>query len=267
MERQIKPKTDEAVFERRGGVEYGSVENITYYSKTAERDTRANVILPPKFDKDKKYPALYILHGYTDNEDWMLREDVGLINMLGNLTADGEIKEMIVVLPYIFCSKEKRVCDGMNLENTLCYDNFINDLKADLMPYINVHYPVKEGRENCAITGFSQGGREALFIGVKMPATFGYVGAVCPAPGLVPVPGSSLHPGQIEEAELTFDENTLTFISAGENDDVVGVFPELYHNLLLKNGNKNLWHVVPEGFHDPSSVKQHLYNFLRLIFD
>ena len=89
---------------------------------------------------------------------------------------------MIVVFPYIYTSKTKEACDGLNLENSLNYDNFIHDLTNDLMPYIEKNFSVKTGRENTAITGFSMGARESLFIGLTRSDLFGYVGAACPAP-------------------------------------------------------------------------------------
>ena len=56
-------------------------------------------------------------------------------------------------------------CTGMDLANCFAYDNFINDLTTDLMPFIEGSFSVAKGRENTAITGFSMGGRESLFIG------------------------------------------------------------------------------------------------------
>lgn len=269
-EKLIRPAAENSIFEKRENTAYGTVKKLTYYSQTAERNTPVNVILPPNYSDSRQYPVLYILHGFTDTQDWMLRDDVALVNMLGNLISDGEIKEMIVVLPYIFCNKEQEFVSGFDISASPSYDNFINDLKTDLFDFINSKFPVRQGRENTAITGFSMGGRESLFIGVNMSDIFGYVGAVCPAPGLTPVADSSMHPGQLTEAELTYDSSKgvpyLTFITKGESDTVVGDSPALYHNLLTTNGNKNLYHVVPCGSHNASSVKQHLYNFTRMIF-
>lgn len=269
-EKLIQPVAENSIFEKRADTAYGTVQKLTYYSQTAGRDTPVNVILPPNYSADKEYHVLYILHGFTDTQDWMLRDDVALVNMLGNLTSDGEIKEMIVVLPYIFCDKTQQFVNGFDISASPAYDNFINDLKTDLLDFINSSFPIKQGRENAAITGFSMGGRESLFIGVQMSDVFGYVGAACPAPGLTPVANSPMHPGQLTEDELTYDASKgvpyLTFITKGENDNVVGDSPLSYHNLLTANGNKNLFHTVPLGSHNASSVKQHLYNFTRMIF-
>lgn len=255
----------EEIFEKRDGAVYPMFEKHTYYSQTAERDTPVNVLLPEGYSEDKEYPVLYILHGYYDNQDWMAREIVHIPEMLSNLIADGAAKEMIVVLPYIYCSKDMPYCTGMDTQNTLNYDNFINDLMTDLMPFIESSFSVAKGRENTAITGFSMGGRESLFIGISHPETFGYIGAVCPAPGLTKGSGD---PWQLEESELAFSENApqLLLISAAKHDGVVGSNPARYERIFTKNNTEHLWHTMSSTGHDASSVTPHLYNFFRMIF-
>lgn len=253
------------ILESKDGVSYPKFEKHTYYSKTAERDTPVNVLLPDNYSENKEYPVLYILHGYYDNEEWMARDVVHISAMLTNLIAAGEAKEMIVVLPYIYCSKDMPYCTGMDAQNTLNYDNFINDMMTDLMPFIEKNFSVAKGRENTAITGFSMGGRESLFIGVSHPEIFGYVGAVCPAPGLTKGTGD---PWQLENSQLTFGENSpyLLMISAAEHDGVVGGNPAKYKGIFTRNKNELLWHSMSSTGHDASSVTPHLYNFMRMIF-
>jgi len=264
----ISEMPSDGITEQRDGVTYPEFQKHIYYSSTAERDTPVNVLLPIDYSEEKEYPVLYILHGYYDNEDWMAREIVHIPEMLTNLEADGEAEEMIVVLPYIYCSTDMPYCTGMDLQNSLNYDNFINDMTADLMPFIENNFSVAKGRENTAVTGFSMGGRESLFIGFSHPELFGYIGAVCPAPGLTPVENSPAHPGQMEEADMKFSENQpyVLMISSADNDGVVGAFPSTYHNVLDKNDTEHIWHTMSSTGHDHSSVTPHLYNFFRIIF-
>jgi len=255
----------EEILINREGVTYPSFEKYTYYSQTAERDTPVNVLLPADYSEDKKYPVLYILHGYYCNEDWMTKDIVHISAMLTNLVADGEAQEMIIVCPYIYCSKDMPYCTRMDTRNTLNYDNFINDMMTDLIPFIEENFSVAEGKENTAITGFSMGGRESLFIGVSEPGKFGYVGAVCAAPGLINGTGD---PWMLEEDQLTFGENKpkLILLSAAENDNVVGANPAKYKKILLNNGEEFIWHSMSNTSHDHSSVTPHLYNYFRMIF-
>jgi len=253
---------------KREGVKYAEFQKHTYFSSTAGRDTNVNVLLPPDYSEDKKYPVLYILHGFYDNEDWMTRSDVYLDTIYGNLLADGKAEEMIIVLPYIFCDKDMPYCTGMDLANCFAYDNFINDLTTDLMAFIESRFSVATGKKNTAITGFSMGGREALFIGFERPDLFGYVGAVCPAPGLVEIPGSPMHPGQMTAEEMLFDDEKpyVVLVSSSDIDSVVGSAPNDYRNIMTRNEVEYLSHIMKTTGHDHSSVKPHLYNYLQLIF-
>ena len=253
------------ILAERDDVTYPEFEKFYYYSNTAERDTPVNVLLPADYSEDRKYPVLYILHGYYDNEDWMARDTVHISTMLTNLIADGEAEEMIVVCPYIYCSKDMPYCTGMDTQNTLNYDNFINDMMTDLMPFIEENFSAAEGRENTAITGFSMGGRESLFIGFSHPEIFGYIGSVCTAPGLVNGTGD---PYQLEVKEFCFTDVSpyLLLLSAAENDGVVGGNPATYERMLTRNGTEHLWHTMSGTGHDASSVTPHLYNFMRMIF-
>ncbi len=255
----------EEILEERDGIVYPEFEKHTYYSQTAQRETPVNVLLPADYSEDRKYPVLYILHGYYDTQDWMARDIVHISTMLTNLVADGEAEEMIVVLPYIYCSAEMPYCTGMDAQNTLNYDNFINDLTTDLMPFIEENFSVAEGRENTAVTGFSMGGRESLFIGFSLPERFGYIGAVCAAPGLVEGTGD---PWQLKKDQLVFEENApeLLLLSAAVNDGVVGGNPATYEKLMTKLGTEHLWHTMSSTGHDHTSVTPHLYNFMRMIF-
>jgi len=254
--------------DKRDGVKYGEFQKHTYFSETAGRDTNVNVLLPPDYSEDKEYPVLYILHGFYDNEDWMTRSAVNLNIIYGNLLAEGKAEEMIIVLPYIFCDKDMPYCTGMDLANCYAYDNFINDLTTDLMPFAESSFSVAKGRENTAITGFSMGGRESMFIGFKRPDLFGYIGAVCPAPGLVEIPNSPMHPGQMSPEEMVFgDEKPYAFlISSSDIDGVVGSSPNDYRSIITENDTEYLSHVMKTTGHDHSSVKPHLYNLLQIVF-
>ncbi len=267
-EELVVVKPEDSVCQEQADVDYGAFQKYTYYSTTAERDTNVNVLLPPGYSEEKEYPVLYILHGFWDNEEWMARPVVSLSTMLSNLYASGEAEEMIVVLPYIYCSKDMPYCTAMDLTNSLNYDNFINDLTTDLMPFIEENFSVAKGRENTAITGFSMGGRESLFIGFEYPELFGYIGAACPAPGLVEIPNSPMHPGQMTKEEMVFEEEVpyLVLVSGSKADGVVGSSPKDYHNTMTENAVEHIWHELSDTGHDHSSVKPHLYNFLRLIF-
>ncbi len=240
-------------------VQYGTVKSGTYYSTTCKRDKPYNILLPANYSQDKKYPVLYVLHGYWENQDRMIikgNDTMYTRQIIGNAIAEGAAEDMIVVFPYVYSSATQDSCTAMDDENNAAYDNFINDLTKDLMPYIEQTYSVKTGRENTAITGFSMGGREALLIGMQRADLFGYVGAICPAPG---VTGSFKWDSEKEAP-------SLLFITAGSNDTVVYDNPKNYHDNFTKNDVPHIWHYVNGGYHGDNSIHAHIYNFVRAVF-
>lgn len=257
--------TPEAGYDvRRDDVTYGKLTYATYDSATTGRQRKCWVLLPADYTEEKTYPVLYLLHGIGgDHSEWLGgKPDI----VIGNLIAAGQAKDMIVVIPNV----RARANDAGNPSDIYspahfaAFDNFINDLRDDLMPYIAEHYSIAAGRENTAVAGLSMGGREALYIGLTMPETFGYVGAFCPAPGVLPYNvEKGLFP--TEEFKLADGYESLILINAGKTDGVVGAWPSTYASTLEKNGTKRIFYVT-EGGHDFTVWKHGLYNFAKRIF-
>lgn len=259
ISKMVVEKEPDASHNEQAGVQYGTVKSGSYYSTTCKRNKPYNILLPANYSSSKKYPVLYCMHGYWENQDRMIIKGNGTMytrQIIGNAISAGEAEDMIVVFPYIYSSATQDSCSAMDDANNAAYDNFINDLVVDLMPHIESTYSVKTGRDNTAITGFSMGGRESLLIGMKRSDLFGYVGAICPAPGVT----GAFKWNSDEEAPH------LLFITAGSNDTVVYSNPENYHNNFTKNSVPHIWHYVNGGYHGDNSIHAHMYNFVRAIF-
>ena len=114
---------------KRDEVTYGEVVRTSYYSTTCEKDRNVIVLLPAGYTNEKKYPVLYILHGIFGNETSMIGDgNSGIRILYGNMVAEGMSKDMILVFPYMYASKDQDVCTAIDLKNTMAYDNFVNDL-------------------------------------------------------------------------------------------------------------------------------------------
>ena len=244
--------------QEKAGVQYGTIKSGSYYSTTCKRNKPYNVLLPAGYNENKKYPVLYVMHGYWENQDRMIIQGNGTMytrQIIGNAIASGEAEDMIVVFPYIYSSDSQDACSGMDDFNNAAYDNFINDLTKDLMPHIESTYSVKTGRDNTAITGFSMGGRESLLIGMQRSDLFGYVGAICPAPGVT--------------GAFKWDsgkEPYLLMITGGSDDNIVYDNPKNYHNNFAQNNVPHIWHYVNGGYHGDNCIHAHLYNYCRFVF-
>ncbi len=249
---------------------YGEIVKTKYYSTTCEKDRNVIVLLPAGYDESKSYPVMYILHGIFGDETSMIGDgNSGIRIILGNLMNEGLAEEMIVVFPYMYASKTQDVCTAIDTENSLAYDNFVNDLVDDLMPFMAENYSVAEGRENTAIIGFSMGGRESLAIGFAKPELFGYVGAIAPAPGLTPGRDWAMeHYGQYKEEELVFEGTSPYFlmVCSGDRDGTVGTFPKSYHEIMDRNLTEHVWYEIPGSDHGDPAISSGIYNFAVTVF-
>ena len=252
-------------------IDYGKIQKITYYSKDAKREKYANVLLPAGYGNGEKFPVLYVNHGIYGDEDDMLGEDMGIQTMSANLFAKGLAEKMIIVSPNMWTHKTlEKPSRPITDEVEEAYDAFLGDIVHSLIPYMEQNFDIKTGRENTAISGFSMGAREALYIGVSRPDIFGYIGAACPAPGIVPGYDFMYHKGSMAEEDFKIKDLDnypyIIFITGGDNDLAVGTFPKQYSELLTKNGCDNVFQLVPGGDHSGYSGRSHFYNFLRYIF-
>jgi len=266
-------KPPEGFDRKKDGVAYGTLTELEYFSKTTDAARKCYVYTPCGYDSLATYPVLYLLHGIGGTHTEWLNGNPNEI--LSNLIAQGEAPPMIVVIPNVRAARDDSLpSEIFSQQNINAFDNFINDLRNDLMPFINVNYPVSEKREERAIAGLSMGGRESLFIGFSLPDIFGYIGAFSPAPGLLPdtgsLPGSDYaFPGQLSLKEFTlpdhYQEKTFILICNGNHDDLIFDVPLLYHKALEDNGIRHAYYTI-DGGHDFEVWKNGLYYFAKCIF-
>lgn len=259
------------VCKKRADVTYGTIEYVTYMSKTTGLERGANVLLPAGYHENKKYPVLYFLHGIFEDEHRLIKEEKNkLIEISGNLMADDVARKWIIVFPNMYASSDPDQKPEFKEEAVEPYNNFINDLTNDLIPFIEDKYATYTDRAHRAIMGFSMGGRETLFIGITRPDLFQYMGAIAPAPGVVPAKDWAMeHKGQLTEDNFKFATDEFLpgvfMICCGTDDKVVGKFPTSYHELLLKNRVEHIWYEVPGADHDSNVIRSGFYNMLILM--
>lgn len=255
----------------RSDVEYGEYTHGTYYSETCKMERGYSILLPADYSEDKQYPVLYLLHGIFGDE-YSFSGDSGnkIKEIVGNMAADGMIEETIIVCPNMFAAWDSEQKPGFDAESCLPYDNFINDLTNDLMPYIEENYSVLTGREHTYLAGFSMGGRETIYITLNRPELFGYVCAISAAPGVVATTDKFMsHTGQMEESEMHFEdgatEPNVFIICCGTSDSVVGDYPKSYHEIMEANGCNHIWYEITGADHDNNAIRSGLYNLFKQI--
>lgn len=250
---------------------YGRIVNEKYNSKTVGAERPCKVLLPPEYDETKKYPVLYLLHGIFGDENALIGDTNNhLTELFGNMISTKQAKEMIVVFPNMYATADPNMKPAFDPATMGPYDNFINDLTKDLMPFIESKYNVLTGKENTALAGFSLGARQTLWISIMHPELFNYACAIAPAPGLVHTKDWAMeHPGLLKENEVTFkseDVPEVLMICAGDSDKVVGQYPKSYHEIFTKNEVKHIWYELPGADHDSRTIKSGIFNFVSQIF-
>lgn len=272
IQNEMSPQLMLEFYKDRPEVKLGTVKHETYYSNTCRMERSFSILLPASYDGVKKYPVVYFQHGIFGDENGIIQDDSNKFKQISaNLAADGKAKEMIFVFGHMYATDDPNQKPGFDSVAIKPYDNFINELVNDLMPYIETNYAVLTGRENTAVCGFSMGGRESLYIGLLRPDLFGYIGAIAPAPGLVPgKDGFMTHEGSLQENEVKYPDGMplpeFVMICCGTQDSVVGKFPLSYHKLFNQHGIEHLWFEINGADHNNIAIRTGLYYFLQEIF-
>jgi len=239
-------------------IERGTIEEVEYESKTVGSVRKATIYLPPKYDKSKKYPVLYLLHGIGgDHKEWMQ----GVPNIImDNLYAQKKAEPMIIVMPNGRALKDDRVQGNIyGADMVKGFEIFERDLIDDLIPFIQGKYSTYTDKEHRAVAGLSMGGGQSLNFGLGNMDQFAYVGGFSSAP-------NTKQPDQlIPDVEKTKKENKLLWMVCGGQDGL------MFNSSRLKafcdeKGVPCTLIEYPEGHHDFVVWKYGLYNFTQLIF-
>ncbi len=132
-----------------------------------------SVILPEGYSSDKKYPVLYLLHGYGgDNNSWL--DDGNAKLLTSNAIADEVVTDFVVVMPDGF---NAFYCNGF--ENNYQYKTFFFE---EFIPEIETEFSIDTTRR--AIAGLSMGGFGTLYNTFLHPGMFNLAYAMSPAIGV-----------------------------------------------------------------------------------
>ena len=243
-------------------VPHGSVDYISYYSKTIGAWNNAIVYTPPFYDEKTKerYPVFYLISGTTDTEEVYFK--VGRVNyILDNLIAQGKAKNMIVVLPYgnpsnLFKGLPRQEGSGMP---NMFQDQFSQDLINDLMPFVEKNYRTINDRDHRAIGGFSRGGNQGLANGLRNLDKFSWL---CSYSSFT----SMDIPGVYDNAAELNKKLHLFWLGVGTDDFLYGNAKE-YMDFLDSKGIKNIKEFTTDKFgHTWMNAKHFLGKSLPLLF-
>jgi enterochelin esterase family protein len=258
----IVPDDKPQIFEPQK-VPHGTVDIVTYDSKSLNLTRRAFVYTPPGYEEspDKRYPVLYLLHGSGLFEGaWVETGQANLI--LDNLLAEGKIRPMVVVMPYgaITGSDQPQGIEngpapaGGGRGGRGGGAGFQNDLLNDLKPLIEAKFHVLTDREHRAIAGLSAGADQASSIGLSHLDLFSAIGAFS---------GNGLRNASLDPAAINAKLQTFLLV-CGQSDPAFRSNQQEDETLTAQNIN----HVFlpAEGAHIWPVWQYALTQFAPMIF-
>jgi S-formylglutathione hydrolase FrmB len=144
----------------------GNADTITIYSSAMQKNIKCLVITPADYKiAGKRYPVLYLLHGYAGNYGRWL-------TVAPQLKSKTDELQLIIVCP-----------DGgygswyvdSPADSSIRYETFT---AVELVNHIDSSYKTIADRAHRAITGLSMGGHGGLYLGIRHKDLFGAAGSI-----------------------------------------------------------------------------------------
>ena len=163
----------------------GTVDRVIVHGKALEGnlegdspDREVTVYLPPSYagDQTRRYPVVYLLHGYGGRDDTFTARLAKLQEIADRLAPAQGFSEPIVVIPNAFTLHK-----GSMYSNSVTTGDWESFIAQDLVAYVDSHYRTLAKRMSRGLAGHSMGGYGALRIGMKRPDVFSslYIMSAC----------------------------------------------------------------------------------------
>lgn len=228
-------------------VPHGHVQQILFPSKSTNTSRRAFVYTPPGYEKDKskKYPVLYLQHGWGEDETaWSNQGHANLI--MDNLIAEGKTKPFIIVMTYGMTNELK-----WGHMKDFKIEPFQTVLVDELIPYVDTHFRTLADKGHRAMAGLSMGGMETHTITLNKPDVFSYYALLS---------GGIYTPDELKDKS----KPKLIFISCGSKERPDGVKSAV---TALKGAGYNAVSYISENTaHEFLTWRRSLHELAQLLF-
>jgi S-formylglutathione hydrolase FrmB len=202
----------------------------------ADRDVI--VFLPPSYatGKNRRYPVVYALHGYSIGaEQWT--KEIHVPQTIEGAFAQGA-QDMIVVLP-----DSKTAHNGSMYSSSVTTGDFERFIAHDLVDCIDTHYRTIGRRTSRGLIGHSMGGYGASRIGMKHSDVFGslYIMSPCCLAPMGSRPADPAAEKALEAVKTPADSANLSWGLRAQLASAAAWSPDpknppLYLDLPTKNG-------------------------------
>jgi enterochelin esterase-like enzyme len=275
-------------------VPHGQLREILFYSKSTNSTRRAFVYTPPEYDQelDKRYPVLYLQHGWGENEyGWGVQGHANLI--MDNLIAAGKAKPFLIVMTYGMTndvpfgsgrggrrgppSAPGPSAPGPSAPGPSApgpgapaprggpggfnFSAFEQVLVDELIPHIDANFRTLSDQPHRAMAGLSMGGAQTRAITLKHLDKFSHIGLFS---------GGSISESDIADIAGFKDKVKLVFVSYGSREvgggNRRGGDPQANVEALKQAGINAHYYVSPETAHEWQSWRRSLREIAPRLF-
>ena len=207
-------------------------QEIKIYSKSMNKSPSATVVLPKTYGKtSKKYPVVYILHGWTNSSS--------SVTFYTDVEKLADLYDIILVMPdggfnkWYFDSK---------INSKYQYGTYVG---KEIPEYIDKNYKTIKNRSARAITGYSMGGFGAFNAVMNYPETFGNLGSMSGSVDLEKyhtkwniekIFGEEADWGKIAVKNNLYkilDKKVNIIFGCGTGDDFITINRELHEKMII----------------------------------
>lgn len=239
-------------------VPHGHVQQILFPSPSTNTSRRAYVYTPPGYEKDqsKRYPVLYLQHGWGEDETaWTNQGRANLI--MDNLIAEGKTEPFLIVMTYGMTNEIK--FGGLRDFDIKPFQTVLLD---ELIPYVDSNFRTLSDQAHRAMAGLSMGGMETRTITLANPDVFSNVALFS---------GGSISLEDLEK-NPDFKKNVkLLFVSYGSRElenPRRGPWGDPKENTeaVKQAGMNTHFYVSPKTAHEFQSWRRSLYELAPMLF-
>jgi enterochelin esterase family protein len=229
-------------------VPHGAVTRHVYHSAVLGGERELYVYTPPGYDRRKKYPALYLLGGSGELAGTWAQD--GRANfILDNLLAEKKAVPMVIVMP------NNQVIHRSHPKHTeLTFKLFEEELRKQILPFVEQNYSVRSDRRGRALSGLSMGGRHTQFVGFKCLDLFSSFGVL--SAGDVDTEKTSAD--FLNDPEVNKKVDYL-FVGQGTHEEKPGTRTVALRDALVRHKIKHDYYVGGDGGHDWGTWRHLLY--------
>ncbi|HEY8751069.1 MAG TPA: alpha/beta hydrolase-fold protein [Tepidisphaeraceae bacterium] len=262
-------------------VPHGHVQQILFPSKSTKTSRRAFVYTPPDYEKDqnKRYPVLYLQHGWGEDETaWSVQGHANLI--MDNLIAEGKTRPFLIVMTYGMTNDvplggargrggaapggrgpggaaasqpgARRGGGGLANFNIGPFQTVVVD---EMIPYVDANFRTLSDQPHRAMAGLSMGGMETKRITLANLDKFSHIGLFS---------GGTITPEDVNNTAGFKEKVKVVFCSCGSRENPGNINSN--HKAFDKIRVKNTGYVSSDTAHEFLTWRRSLQEFAPLLF-